>query len=105
MSRTRGPSSPGPFLFRWEASARDLWPMGLAREMDLCNDFVDEGLEFGRGLRDLESFAEHGLGFVEELRVFAKESDEGLVGFEFVAEFGVHLDAGVGGDGVAGFGA
>src|SRR5712664_2529650 len=74
MSRTRGPSSPGPFLF-------------------------------GRGLRDLEGFAEHGFGFVEELRVFAEESDEGQVGFEFVPEFGVHLDAGVGGDGVAGFGA
>ena len=79
--------------------------MGLAREMDLCNDFADEGLEFGRGLCDLEGFAEHGLGFVEELRIFREESDEGLVGFEFVAEFGAHLDAGVRGDGVAGFGA
>jgi hypothetical protein len=53
--------------------------------MALCNDFADEGLEFGRGLRDLEGFAEHGLGFVEELRVFAEEGDEGLVGFELVA--------------------
>jgi len=43
--------------------------------------------------------------FVEEFRIFREESDEGLVGFEFVAELGVHLDAGVGGDGIAGFGA
>ena len=71
--------------------------------MDFCDDFADEGLEFGWGRRDLEGLAEHGLGFVEELRVFAEESHEGLVGFEFVAELGVHLDAGVGGDRVAWF--
>ena len=60
-------------------------PTVLAREMDLCDDFADEGLEFGWGRCDLEGFAEHGFGFVEECRVFAEEGDEGLVGFEFVA--------------------
>jgi len=69
------------------------------------DDLADEGLEFRWGLRDLKGFAEHGFGFVEERGVFAKEGDDGLVGFEFVTEFGVHLDAGVGADWVAGFGA
>src|SRR5882757_5214782 len=73
--------------------------------MALCNDLADEGPEFGWGLRDLEGFAEHGLGLVEEFRVFAEEGDKGLIGFDLVAEFGVHLDAGLGGDRVAGFGA
>src|ERR1700692_4070386 len=73
--------------------------------MDLCNNLADQVLEFGRGLADLESVAEHGFGFVEKLRVFAEESDEGLVGFEFVAELGVHLNAGVRGYGVSWFGA
>ena len=31
----------------------------LAREMDFCDDFADEGLEFGWGRGDLEGFAEH----------------------------------------------
>src|SRR5260370_42366311 len=90
--RTRGLSSPGPF---------SVLDGGLARQMDLCNDFADEGLEFGWGWRDLKGFAKHGFGLVEERGVFAEEGDEGLVGVEFVAEFGVHLDAGVGGDWIA----
>ena len=73
--------------------------------MALCNDFADEGLEFGWGLRDLKGFAEHGLGLVKEFRVFTEEGDKGLIGFDLVTEFGVHLDAGLGGDRVAGFGA
>ena len=48
----------------------------------LCDDFADEGLEFGWGWCDLEGFAEHGFGFVEEGGVFAEESDEGLAGFD-----------------------
>ena len=51
----------------------------------LRDDFTDEGLEFGWGMRDFKGFAEHGLGFVEEFRVFAEEGDEGLFGFELVA--------------------
>src|SRR5216683_3562535 len=107
MTGTRRLLSPGPFSVSWEEVVRSerFVADGLGLEMALCNDFADEGLEFGSGLRDLQGFEEHGLGFVEELRIFREESDEGLVGFEFVAELGVHLDAGVGGDGVAGFGA
>src|SRR5258705_6239798 len=75
----------------------------LLREIGFGNDFADEGLEFGWRRRDLESLAKHGLGFVEERGVFAEESDQGLVGFEFVAELRMHLNAGVGGDGSAWF--
>jgi hypothetical protein len=69
------------------------------------DDLADEGLEFRWGLRDLKGFAEHGLGFVDEGLVFGEEGDEGLACFEFVTEFGVHLDASVGANWVAGFGA
>ena len=61
-------------------------------------------MERGWGGCDLERFAEHGFGLVEERFVFAEEGDEGLVGFDLVAQFGVHLDAGVSGDWIAGFG-
>ena len=54
---------------------------------------------------DVEGFAQHGFGFVEEIGVFAEEGDEGLTDFDFGSEFGVHLDAGVGANWVAGFGA
>ena len=43
------------------------------------------------------------MGFVEEGFVFAEEGDEGLAGNGFFAEFDVHLDTGVGADGVTGF--
>ena len=81
-------------MWRW------LWT-----EIVLRDDFADERLKPGWGLLDLEGFAEHGLGFVEELRVFAEESDERLACFDLVAELGVHLDAGVGRDRITGFGA
>ncbi len=55
--------------------------------------------------RDVKSFAKHGFGLVEEGGVFGEEGDERLACFDFVAQLGVHLDAGVGADGVAGFGA
>ena len=69
------------------------------------DDLVDEGLKRGRGWCDLEGLAEHGFGFVEERFVFAEEGDEGLADFYLGSEFGVDLDAGVGADGVAWFGA
>ena len=69
------------------------------------DDLADEGLEFRWGLRDLKGFAEHGFGFVEEIGVFAEEGNEGLADFNFGAKFGVYLDAGVGADGIAWFGA
>ena len=46
---------------------------------------MDEWLEFGWGGCDLEGFAEHGFGFVEELWVFGEEGDEGLAFGEAVA--------------------
>jgi hypothetical protein len=53
----------------------------------------------------LEAFAEHGVGFGEEGGVFGEEGDEGLAGGDVVAKLSVHLDAGVGADGVSGAGA
>jgi hypothetical protein len=59
----------------------ELWRDGLCCRDDLA----DEGLEFGWGRCDLQGFAKHGFGFVQELRVFREEGDEGLVGFEPIA--------------------
>jgi hypothetical protein len=40
------------FLFSVGSDARDIVDE-LARKMDSCNDFADEGLEFGLGMGDL----------------------------------------------------
>jgi len=77
----------------------------LGSESVFFDHFADEGLSLRWYGSDVEGFAQHGFGFVEEIGVFAEESYEGLADLYFSSEFGVHLDAGVGADGVAGFGA
>ena len=68
-------------------------------------DLQDEGaVWWGRG-GDGEGLAEHVLGLVEPCGIFGEESDDGLATLQVVAEFGVHFDAGVCADGIAGAGA
>lgn len=59
---------------------------GLRFQSGVCgDDFADERLPRGWRGMDLEGFAEHGFGLVEEGFVFGEEGDERLVEFEFVA--------------------
>jgi len=51
----------------------------------LSDHLADQRMEFGRTSGDLEGFAEHRFGFVEQGGIFGEESGEGLAGFEFVA--------------------
>jgi hypothetical protein len=75
------------------------------REVVLCNNLADERLELRWGGGELQRFTEHGFRFGEQGFVFGEEGDEGLTCFKMRAKFGMHLDAGVGADRVAGFGA
>ena len=54
---------------------------------------------------EVKGGAEHLFGFVEQRRVFGEEGDDRLAGGDAVAELDVHLETGLGTDGVAGLGA
>ena len=69
------------------------------------DDLADLGLKGGFFRGEAEGCAEHFVGLAEEGLVFAEESDKGLAGGGVFAYLDVHLDAGVGADGVSGFGA
>jgi len=87
-------------------SAQEARPAGHAlREVVLCNDLADERLELRWGGGELQRFTEHGFRFGKQGFVFGEESDEGLACFKMCAKFGMHLNAGVGADKVAGLGA
>jgi len=63
---------------------------------------LDEELLCGGRVREAEGFAQQVFGFVEQSGVLDEESDERVTALEVIAEFGVHLDAGVSAYGIAG---
>ncbi len=78
---------------------------GFVRRLFCRDDFADEGGSVGGVAEIFKVSRSMASGSCEEGGVFGEEGGEGLTVFELVAQFGVHLDAGVGADGVAGFGA
>ncbi len=66
------------------------------------DDLADERWKDGGSVGELEGFTEHAGWKGEECGIFGEEGDEGLAGYDAVAETGVHLDTGVGADRVSG---